>query len=345
MNAEAAQPSPLVRTARQHALVIGSAAALYLAGAAGMVYVAGFGHVRERVEHVVWWWLPAAVGMVVIGFLGYCVAYRGIVRTEGGPRMSAREVLAVGVTGFGGLLAHGSGRFDQHAMRTRGAGRREAKVRTIALAGFEHGVLAAIVCPAAIVALILGEVIPRTDFTWPWALAPVPGFLLAAVLSDRYRDRLRHRTGLARPTGVALDAIHIALEPFRHPLRNELAVLGMAIYWAADMGALWMATAAFGVQMKVLSVIVVFGVGMIATRRTAPLGGAGVLLVALVPSVWYGAAVPFAAATMGVIAYRFLTLWLPLPGALLALPVIRGLRGPADAQPQVAAEALAQSDR
>ena len=101
---------------------------------------------------------------------------------------------------------------------------------------------------------------------------------------------------------------------------------------------------AFGVQMKVLAVIVAVGVGVIATRRTAPLGGAGFLMVALVPSFWYGAAVPYAAATLGIAAYRFMTLWLPLPGALLALPAIRGLRGGSESQRSRAIDALAAAD-
>jgi hypothetical protein len=38
-----------------------------------------------------------------------------------------------------------------------------------------------------------------------------------------------------------------------------------------------------------------------------------------------GSAVPFAAATLGVAVYRFLTIWLPLPGALLSIPKLREL--------------------
>lgn len=338
--------SPLLERPVSHLLmVIGLAVVLYAAGVSGMSYVAGFGAVRARLDQADWWWLVPAVGTLVVGFAGYVAAYRGILRAEGGPPMASRELLAVAVTGFGGLLAHGAGRFDQFALRSSGASRREAKVRVTALAGFEHGVLAAVVCPAAIVALLLGEVIPRTDFTWPWAIVPVPGFLIAAVLAERYRERLRDHRKIVGAIGVFLDAIHIVVELFRHPAANGFAALGMAVYWCADMATLWMTTAAFGVHMKVLSVIVVVGVGMIATRRTAPLGGAGVLLVALVPSVWYGAAVPYAAATLGVAAYRFLTLWLPLPGALIALPVIRGLQGPTGrSQPSLAASAITEAD-
>ena len=43
------------------------------------------------------------------------------------------------------------------------------------------------------------------------------------------------------------------------------------------------------------------------------------------PTLWYGAAVPFAAATLGVVAYRFFTLWALLPGSLAAVPKLREL--------------------
>jgi hypothetical protein len=327
-------------------MVVGLAALLYAAAGIGMAYVAGFGAVHARLDRAHWWWLAPAVGVALVGFGGYFAAYRGIFFAEDGPRMSNRELLAVVVTGFGGLLAHGAGRFDQFVLRESGADKREAKVRVSALAGFEHGVLAVVVCPAAIVALLLGDVIPRTDFTWPWAIVPVPAFLVAAFLAERYRERLKDRTGIVGGVGVFLDSIHITVELFRHPARNGFAVVGMAVYWGADMAALWMTTAAFGVHMKALSAILVIGVGMIATRRTAPLGGAGLLLVALVPTVWYGAAVPYAAATLGVAAYRAIILWLPLPGAIIALPVIRGLdSGDKDSQRSAAVNAIAAADR
>ena len=311
-----------------------------------MLEIAGTAAVRARLVDAQWWWMAPATGAVLLAFAGYFMAYRGLYLAEDGPRMPNRKLLAVVVTGFGGLLAHGAGRFDAFVLRTRGLSERDAKVRVTALAGFEHGVLAVIVCPAAIAALLLGVVIPRTDLTWSWAIAPVPGFLIAAWLADRFRDRLRDRRGVAGRIGIFLDAVHLAVELFRHPARNDFAVIGMALYWSGDMLALWMTTAAFGVRMGALAVIVVLGTGMIATRRTAPLGGAGLLMVALVPTVWYGAAVPFAAATLGVVAYRVLTLWLPLPGALIALPAIRAFGATTDTPlPTQALTAVAEADQ
>lgn len=206
-----------------------------------------------------------------------------------------------------------------------GAGKREARVRISALAGFEHGTLALIVCPASIIALIAGLEIPRTDFTWPWAFIPPPAFVLVIWLAHRYRDRLRGRGGWRGRLAMFFDTAHLVYAVLTKPRRHGLALVGMVVYWGADMFALWAATAAFGLRMSVLSVIVCFGTGMLFTRRTAPLAGGGLMILALVPSLWYGGAVPYAAATLGVVAYRLFTVWGPLPASLAAIPKLREL--------------------
>lgn len=295
---------------------------LYLAGGVGMAYVAGFDAVHRRLMHAQWWWLAPSFGGVVVAFWGYYFGYRGVKRVEDGPELDTRALLAVVTAGFGGFLARGGTALDEFAMRAGGAGDREAKVRTGTLAGFEHGTLALIVSPAAIAALLAGVVIPRTDFSWPWAIIPAPAFVVVIWLAERYRDRLRSRGGWRRRLGMFFDTAHLVFTLLRggHCWK---AVAGMGVYWAGDIFALWAATAAFGFHMTVLAVIVAFGTGMLFTRRTAPLAGAGLMIVALVPTLWYGAAVPFATATLGVAAYRFFTVWVPLPAAFAALPKLR----------------------
>ncbi len=313
------------RTWPQLAGLIALVAALYVAAGLGMAYVAGFGAVQNRLAHADWWWLAPSFAAVLLAFASYYFAYRGITRVDGGPELDRSSLLAVVAAGFGGFLAHGGTALDEFAMRAAGADEREAKVRIGALAGFEHGMLAILVCPAAIAALIAGVVIPRTDFTWPWAIIPPAAFVLVIWLAERYRDRLRDRGGWRRHVAMFFDVAHLVYAVIRDPRRYGLAVLGMALYWGADMVALWAATAAFGFRMSVLSVIVCLGTGMLFTRRTAPLGGGGLMTLALVPTLWYGGAVPYAAATLGVAAYRFFTLWLPLPWALAAIPKLREL--------------------
>ena len=117
--------------------------------------------------------------------------------------------------------------------------------------------------------------IPRTDFTWPWAVIPPLGFALAGWLAERYRDRLRDRDGWRGKVGIFYDAVHLVFEMLSHPRRYGYAVAGMLVYWAGDIFALWAATAAFGFHMTVLAVIVAFGTGMLFTRRTARSGVLG----------------------------------------------------------------------
>jgi hypothetical protein len=47
-------------------------------------------------------------------------------------------------------------------------------------------------------------------------------------------------------------------------------------------------------------------------------------MAALPPTLWQSGA-PWAPAVLGVFAYRFFTLWLPLPFSFLAIPKLRDL--------------------
>jgi MFS family permease len=313
------------RDGRRLAGLVALTVALWALGGVGMAYVAGFGAVQRRLEMAHWWWLGLAFCGVTAAFCGYFFAYRGITLADDGPRIRLRELLAVVTAGFGGFFAHGGTVLDEYAMRAGGASRHEARSRVIALAGFEHGALAFLVCPAAVATLILGLVIPRGDFTWPWALIPPGGFAVAIWLAERYRQQLRERDGWRGRLGLFFDGVHVVWEILRRPASHGYAVAGMMLYWGGDMFALWASTRAFGFQMSALAVIVCLGTGMILTRRTAPLGGAGVMVVALTATLWYGAAVPFAAATLGVAAYRAFTLLAPIPFGFAALPKLREL--------------------
>lgn len=299
--------------------------ALYAAGVVGMAYVAGFAKVGHRLSHAQWWWLAPAAAGVGVAFCGYLIAYRGMKRAEGGPELEMRVRLPVVAAGFGGFFVRGGTALDEFVMRAGGAQERDAKVRINALAGLELGVLALITCPAAIIAWALGDVIPRVDFTQPWSIIPPIGLVGAIWAAERYRDRLRDRDGWRYKLGIFADCIHLVWMQLRRPFRYGGAALGMALYWAGDMFALWAATAVFGIKMSVLTVIVVLATGMIFTRRTAPLGGAGVVTVALVPTLWYGGAVPYAVATLGVAAYRVFTLFGPMTVALAGLGALHEL--------------------
>jgi hypothetical protein len=104
--------------------------------------------------------------------------------------------------------------------------------------------------------------------------------------------------------------------------RHRGAIGGMALFWAGDSLAVWSALAAFGLLMNGAALIVGYCTGMVVTRRTAPLAGAGTLTLILPLTIWASGA-PLATAVVGVAACRHLGGWLSLPPALAGLPVLR----------------------
>jgi hypothetical protein len=307
-------------------LLICLALVLELAAGTGLAYIAGFSNVQQVLPHfwTDWTWLAGVAGSLAISFYGYYLAYDGVFSAEGGPSVPGPQMRVIVAAGFGGFLSHGGPALDAYALEAAGASKRDASMRVTGLAGLEHGVLAIGTVAAAIVVLVTGRGAPPPDFTLPWAIVPVPGFLIAFWLAERYRARLRDRPGLRGKTGLFLDSIHLIRTLFLAPGEHWPAVPGMALFWATDMLAAWLGLAAFGYQMHAATFIVAMATGMVFTRRTGPLAGAGVLTLVLPLTLWYSGA-PLAAATVGIFAYRFLTLVLPLPFSLAALPELRAM--------------------
>ncbi len=106
------------------------------------------------------------------------------------------------------------------------------------------------------------------------------------------------------------------------PRRHGLATGGMLLFWLADAFSAWAALAAFGFTMNGAALIVGFGTGMVVTRRTGPLAGAGLLMLILPVTIWYSGA-PLATSVAAIFAYRVLSLWLPMPFALASLRTLR----------------------
>jgi hypothetical protein len=317
----------LERRGTELALLIAVATVLELAAGVGLAYLAGFTQVRAALGAFDGIWLIALVGGLLVSFVGYYYAYRGIFRVESGPTLDRRQMRAVVAAGFGGFLAHGGGALDQYALEAAGTDEQDAKARVAGLAGLEHGILAIIGTGTAIAVLASGLSQPPADFTIPWAIIPVPGFLLAFWAAERYRDRFSGKGGWRGKIGTFLDSIHLIRELFVHPMRWGPAVAGMGLFWVADAFATWAGLAMFGFQMNAAALFVGFATGMVFTRRTGPLAGAGILALVMPLTIWYSGA-PFAVAIVGVFAYRILALWLPMPVSLAVLPTLRAMGRP-----------------
>lgn len=317
--------SHLEQEAPQLVGLVALAAALDLGAAAGMAYIAGFSAIWHTFQHPQWEWLVVSGGAVALSFVGYYFGYRGVGQVEDGPDdLETSERLAAVAAGFGGFLAHGGSAIDRFVMRLAGASKRETKVRVGLLGGFEHAVLTIPGTIAAIVLLVEGRKLPHLDFLIPWAVGPALGFAIAIWAAERYRESLRGRGGWRERLSILLDTTHLVGQLGRHPIRYADALGGMLVFWLADILSLWAAMAAFGYHMNVAATVIGFGTAMIVTRRTGPLGGAGILMAALPPTLWQCGA-PWVPAVLGTFVYRFYTLWLPMPVSFAAIPKLREL--------------------
>lgn len=98
----------------------------------------------------------------------------------------------------------------------------------------------------------------------------------------------------------------------------------MALFWAGDSFVTWSALAAFGFRMSPATFFVGFATGMIFTRRTGPLAGAGILALVLPLTIWSSGA-PLATAVAGVFTYRMLCVLLTIPTSLAVRPTLQEL--------------------
>jgi uncharacterized membrane protein YbhN (UPF0104 family) len=314
------------------------AAVLQISAAVGMAYVAGFSEVASALTRMSWPWLVVSAAAIGLSFVCYYFAYRGIYEVEGGPRLEKQQLRAVVAGGFGGFLAHGGSALDDYALRAAGAEERDATVRVSALAGMEHGVLAILGTAAGITVLALGLSKPPLDFSISWSVLPIPGFAIAFWAAERYRENLRDRDGWRGKMGVFLDAIHLNRLLFLRLRDHGAAVAGMTLFWLTDAFAMWAGLAAFGFHMNPAPMFIGYATGMVFTRRTGPLGGAGVLMVVLPVTLWVSGA-PLAVAVVAVFAYRVLSLWLPMPFAFASLSTLRHMGEPGAAHAEQEADA------
>lgn len=313
------RPAPhLDRHPLQHALLSAIGGALALGATVGVAWAAGFENVLHRLQHLDPLWLPVAFGMEAAAYFGYTVAYRELVRAEGGPELGLGRAGAIVAAGFGVFIIRGGFIVDRQALESAGVDPREARVRVLTLGALEYAVLAPTAMLAAVILLARGSTHPSLGFTVPWAVAVPLGFV-AAFFALGFRQRLGEHTTWRAALKQALDAVHVLQRLALQPREHSGAFLGTALYWLGDIGCLWASLRVFHVSPHLPALVIGYATGYALTRRTLPLGGAG-SVEALVSFALAWTGTPLAAAVLGVFAYRIFNLWLPL------LPAAIGLR-------------------
>jgi uncharacterized membrane protein YbhN (UPF0104 family) len=309
------------RSHRVAALVV-AAVILSLGAVAGIGWTAGPHAVAHRLIHVQWEWIPVLVGCEAAAYLGYLVAYRAVVRAENGAELRLPEAAALVATGFGVFVLAGGFVLDREGLTRAGLTAKEARERVLGLGALEYVVLAPAAAIAAGFALLEDGVSP--GLTLPWLIGVPVGTVLAACAVARHAQ-IAGQGAIRRRLDHAVSALLLIVRMARRPRMHWAAFAGMTLYWLADIACLWAALHVFSAgSPPVAQLLLGYATGYALTRRTLPLGGAGVVEALLPLSLaWVGLAL--APALLAVVLYRIANLWLPVIPALAGIPHLRRL--------------------
>jgi uncharacterized membrane protein YbhN (UPF0104 family) len=263
-------------------------------------------------------WLLAALAAEIAAYVGYAVAYRSAVLAVGRPRLSLLLTVQLVVAGFGPFVPMGGFAFDRLALRAAHHSRRSARVQVLGLGVIEYLLLAPAACVCALI-LLLAPRPASPVLTLPWIIGVPPGFLVGwwstrpRILEyfARSEGPVRHRIGDLL-TGVA-----VIRSVVLRPLERPWALLGMAIYWVAELACFGFALRCVGVEISIPALVVAYATGYAASRRSLPLGGAGITEALLTLSL-IAVHVEAAHALFAVVAYRLVNFLAPMLPALLA---------------------------
>lgn len=318
-------PKPRVRT--RFILLASATAALAAAGL--LAELAGFDRVYERVMRLDPIWLLVCFGGEVLAYVGYALAVRDLSRVDDGPRLSLKLSAKTVVAGFGVFSAtRVSGGFavDYWTLRRAGLRKNDAIARVLALGALEYAVLAPAALASALILFARSQV--QNAVSLPWLLV-IPGFAGAVWLSQEKR-RIRFADPgaggwLRRHFSHAVAGVSVLRALATRPREHRTGVLGAGLYWFGDIVCLWAALNVFNAHLPIAALVLGYATGYVLTRRSLPLGGAGIIEVSMTFALtWVG--LHFTPALLGVVVYRVFTFWLPMVPALPMLPTLRRLR-------------------
>lgn len=151
------------------------------------------------------------------------------------------------------------------------------------------------------------------------------GLLRAREATTRLLVRLLRPLPFVNDEGVpgVVDRLATQLHTLVSDRRLALqATAWSAVYWLALAAALWVLLFAFGWTGHPVSVLVAFGIVNVLAAIPITPRGLGVLEAVLIPMI-VGFGSPASVATLGVISWRLLSFWAPIPLGTLSYVSIR----------------------
>ncbi|HET9174426.1 MAG TPA: lysylphosphatidylglycerol synthase domain-containing protein [Candidatus Saccharimonadales bacterium] len=244
-------------------------------------------------------WLVLLFASQILAYWAYTVPYRDIYY------LSRREAITHAFEGFQPYRPWGGFVYDMNLHKPSGG-----QVNVFYLSMWEYAVFAPLVLIAAITAYVRGTVNPA--LTLPWIIGVPAGAILFMLLAWQQK-RLQRFPKLHKLVNLLVDMLRC--QPLLHMVR---IIVGMLLYWIGECVALWAALQLFRTPMEWTPLVIAYATGYAVTRRSLPLGGAGVVLVAVSFALyWVGA--PLAQALLAALAYQISNLLMPI----LVRPLLR----------------------
>jgi uncharacterized membrane protein YbhN (UPF0104 family) len=292
----------------------------------------GLGSLRHRLDHASPGWLVAAGALEVLSMLSYVVVFRSVFCARMSWRLSyqigmaeqgANSILPAG--GAGGL-ALGAWALNRGGMSATHIGRRT--VAFFLLTSLAN--VGTLVLFAALFAIgvLHGDANPALTYSFGAAgLLAIPLVLSVPLLgtrlaprSDLSQDAGRIRVAIRHVRNAIGDGVRDSIVLLR---RRPLGVLaGSMGYLVFDIGVMLACFQAFGRSPEVSVVVLGYIIGQLGGLVPLP-GGIGGTEGGLIGTLaLYN--VPLASATVAVLAYRALALWLPAALGSVAFVQLRG---------------------
>lgn len=281
---------------------------------------------------------PALIGIAVVlealAFLAYAWLLQLLLPTESRPGIGVVFGTVMASTAVNHVVPGGAA--TTAAVNYRLLGRAGVPANALGFVTGTSAIGSAVVLNILLwVALVVS--IPTSGFHPIYATAAGVGALLiaafaAAVVSlrrgreafaDRVASSLGHIPRLDQiKVRQAIDSVADQLDLLATDRRRLVIVLSLAAAnWLLDAAALWVALSAFGSAPGVDGLLVAYGLANVMAALPISPGGLGVVEAIMIPTL-VGFGTPAAQASIGVVAYRLVNFWLPIPAGALCYGLV-----------------------
>ena len=280
------------RILRSRYLVVFGVVILVLASATVLIIASGVRSVIADVFKADVAWLLLIIAAQSFAYWSYVVPYKLIFN------ISYKEALKHSFEGFHPFRPGGGFVYDFKCHKSV-----KGRAKVIYLGLWEYAALAPVILVAAVYAYLF-KLMP-SQISLPWIFGVPAGaiiFYLLLTLRGYFHNHPK--------TLKTLNVIHqMFVED--NPTHKFILLSGMALYWLGEILSVYGALKLFDINLGWVPLLIAYASGYLITRRSLPLGGAGVILLTLSLTLHVvGLALPVA--VLAATTYQIMNLIIPM---------------------------------